>query len=370
MTDAIVRLGILKDSGPPKGSVDYTTIVLLHGYAWSSAIFSKLIPLASRHNARVVLVNRRDYPSSAPYTIEERAVLLNAAIEVKTNPLAAREKLHTFMRERAREVYDLLLQFVAQHKIPPARPEENTGGIVIGGWSFGTGWMTSLLANVASFPVQQVDLSRYVRRVIFYDASYSVLGFPTIPNATAPLNDPSIPYQDVTARFAVWCSAYFDNGESSDKYQYDNHLASPPPTVSILTQEEREATFHPVPGDPRGGSDQLLMRYGAQSGVFTVLRKSALRLPPTSAQSMGDSWRDVEVRHLWCDRSPWVIPWAETNMRRELEEERKAGIVLRNVTFFRMRGANHFVHWVEPERAMHAILAVAPGDGANLVAKL
>ena len=134
------------------------------------AIFAKLVPLASRHNSRVVLVNRRDYPASAPYTIEERAVLANAAVEVKTDPLAARAKLRAFMAERAREVYDLLIAFVAQHKIPPARPEENKGGIVIGGWSFGTGWMTSLLANVASFPVHEVELAKYVRRVIFYGA--------------------------------------------------------------------------------------------------------------------------------------------------------------------------------------------------------
>lgn len=115
-------------------------------------------------------MNRRDYPTALPYTLEERALLVNAAIDVKTNPLAAREKLHAFMQERAREVYDLLVQFVARHKIPLARPEENKGGIVVGGWSFGAGWMTSLLANVVSFPVHEVELGRYVRRVIFYGA--------------------------------------------------------------------------------------------------------------------------------------------------------------------------------------------------------
>ena len=150
-------------------------MVLTYTFLHVPAIFSKLIPIAAGHNARVVLVNRRDYPSSKPYTLEERALIVNAALEVKTDPLAAREKLYGFMRERAREVYDLLVHFVAQHNIPPARPEENKGGIVIGGWSFGTGWMTSLLANVSSFPVHDVELSRYVRRVIFYGSSLSYL---------------------------------------------------------------------------------------------------------------------------------------------------------------------------------------------------
>ena len=170
-----------------------------------------------------------------------------------------------------------------------------------------------------------------------------ILGIPAIPSAISPLVDPSLPIQDVTAHFAVWCSGHYDNGDSPDEYQYGDHLGTPPPTVSILTHEEREATLHTVPGDPRGGSDHLLMLGGVPSGVFAGIRKAALRLPAADAECMGDPWGDVEVRHLWCDRSPWVIPWAVTNMRRELEAETKAGSALRNVTFFRVRGANHFV---------------------------
>ena len=29
-------LHVFEDSGPPQGSTDYTTLVLLHGYAWHS----------------------------------------------------------------------------------------------------------------------------------------------------------------------------------------------------------------------------------------------------------------------------------------------------------------------------------------------
>ena len=150
----------------------------------------------------------------------------------------------------------------------------------------------------------------------------------------------------MTSQFGVWVSGHYDNGETPDKYRYD-YLPSPPPTITILTQEERDGTLHPVPGDPRGGSDYTLMLGGGQSGVFVELRKNALRLPPANAQSLGDPWRDVEVRHLWCDRSPSLMPWAEVNMRRILNEETKAGIALRNVTFFRVRGANHFVSYAQ-----------------------
>ncbi len=150
-------------------------------------------------------------------------------------------------------------------------------------------------------------------------------------------------------RFSIAVSSHYDNSDLPDKYQHAA-LASPPPTFSVMTQEEREGTFHPVPGDPRGGSDYLLTHGGEQSGVFAAIRKGALRLLPSDAQStagIGDPWRRVEVRHLWCDRSSFRVQWAVASMRRELEEETRAGITLRNVSFFPVRGANHFVSGVQ-----------------------
>ena len=134
----------------------------------SKDVFTKLLPLAGQFNARVVLVNRQDYPSAQPFTLEERAEVLQAAIEMETDPLAAKERLGAFMRKQAHEVYNLLAHLVAEHDVPPARVEENAGGIVVAGWSFGAAWMMALLANVASFPMQKIDLSKYVRRVIIY----------------------------------------------------------------------------------------------------------------------------------------------------------------------------------------------------------
>ena len=39
----------------------------------SKEVFTKLLPLAAQFNARVVLVNRQDYPGAQPFTLEERA---------------------------------------------------------------------------------------------------------------------------------------------------------------------------------------------------------------------------------------------------------------------------------------------------------
>ena len=131
-------------------------------------ILAKLIPLAANYNARVVLVNRRDYPGAAPHAKEARAVLDAAAAEVATDTAAARDKLLQYMEYNGRDVYDLLVGFVAENDIPKASTEANSGGIVVGGWSFASGWMISLLAFADSFPVGSVDLGAYLRRVILY----------------------------------------------------------------------------------------------------------------------------------------------------------------------------------------------------------
>ncbi|KAI0702380.1 alpha/beta-hydrolase [Cerioporus squamosus] len=350
-------LHILHDTGPPalEGSTTYTTVVFIHGYAWHSGIFTKLLPLAGAKNARLVLVNRRDYPGATPYTPEERIVLEGA---LKSDPATARKQLLAYAKERAREVYTLLAQFVADNDIPPRRPEPaNEGGIVLVGWSFGTIWMTSLLANVASFPVNDVELGKYIRRVILHDPPYHILGFPPPADPYNPLSDPAIKPADRTRAFANWVSGYYAHGATSDTLERRTPLASPPPTLSTLTDADRAAALYPAPGDP-GGSDALLLVGGIQSGAFAALFERAIALPTSQAESeVTDGWADVEVRNVWCDRSVWEMPWSVWHLRAKLESEKKAGKALRDVTLLRLRGANHFVHWDEPERALAAFLA-------------
>ena len=67
----------------------------------------------------------------------------------------------------AREVYGLLVHIVAEYKITLARPEEHADGLIVGGWSFGTTPMTAFLGFMASFPHGDVDLRKYLRRVVF-----------------------------------------------------------------------------------------------------------------------------------------------------------------------------------------------------------
>ena len=82
--------------------------------------------MANAHNAGIVSVNRRDYPGAKPYTDKERGQLQSVRDEIQTAPDAARAKLIDFMKERAREVHELLVRFVTENKVPRAQEETNT----------------------------------------------------------------------------------------------------------------------------------------------------------------------------------------------------------------------------------------------------
>ncbi|PIL34412.1 hypothetical protein GSI_03187 [Ganoderma sinense ZZ0214-1] len=346
---------IIVDSGVPEGSDDYTTVVLFHGYTWSSKACHRMLPLAKASNARLILANRRDYVGA------ERADLFAAAAVADSEPDAARTKILTWMHDRAREVYDLLVDIIGKNKTPLAHPEANTGGIVVAGWSFGTTLMTAFLANMASFLVGDVDLRKYLRRVVFLDPPDFALGFPQL----SPMPEPdALPQgKDQLSDLPLFFSGYFKHGDvdNPDTYEIRTPLADPGPTWLKLTQEDIASFVDAVPGDLRGGMDNTLMTAGMASGAFAALREAAVRLPEEVVRGSGteagsSGWDAVEARHVWGDHSMAAMVFAMHSLQVDLEMERNAGVRLRNVTFTRVEGANHIMPWDLPERTLDAIL--------------
>ena len=83
------------------------------------------------------------------------------------------ESLKAFMKERARELHDLLVRLVKNGSVSAVDRMNNTGGIVVAGWSYGTSWMSALLANIKAFPAVDFKLSNYIRRVVFLGTDQS-----------------------------------------------------------------------------------------------------------------------------------------------------------------------------------------------------
>ncbi|KAI0682296.1 Alpha/Beta hydrolase protein [Cerioporus squamosus] len=354
------------DSGAPPGSTNYTTIVVIHGLIWHGGeFFKKLLPLAAAHNARVIALNRRDYPGSKPYSEQERVVLTRLASSSPDSP-STREEAWDFLRERAREVYEYLADLVKRESIPPVQGsgQDAKGAIVLAGWSLGAIWPLAFLAHAPSLRSPEVDLSQYVRRVISHDCAFGFFLYAPPSQIYHPLWDSSLPPEERIKRFHDWAAAYFPHGDpiEADTLVFHDTLDGPSSLKNMTSREQAEST-HEAPGHSPNGSDTLIAKMCATHGLYNELKNATFY--PTAgkpADEARDPWRDVELRVVWCDQSLWAIPWVAKGMATELEEAKRTGRDVRRVSLVRLRGGNHFAHRDYPGKVLRSFL----GDDAHV----
>ncbi|KAI0635833.1 hypothetical protein C8Q77DRAFT_594672 [Trametes polyzona] len=347
-------LGVVEDSGIPAGSADYTTVVILHGFVYHSKIFTKLVPLGRLFNARGILVNRRDYPGSVPYTEEELSLLAPQPLEnAEDDDMATAmnaQGVEAFMMARAREVCQLLEGLVTSGEVPIADRKCNVGGITIAGWSMGTGWMTALLTYAPSFPVGTVNLADYILRVVFLDPPFCILGYPTSENGLYnPLFEEDIPPEERESAFVPWVSGYFKHGSTGNTLALKTPLENPTPTLARITPQELASIVYHPPGKP-DGSDAILLHRGIEVGLWMSLRRRSL------ARGRKHGWDSVEVRNITCEQSVCDCLWSMMCLKKDVEEARSQGLPVRDVRFVSIRNANHFVQWDQPENLLRALI--------------
>ncbi|KAI0823785.1 hypothetical protein BC628DRAFT_1323902 [Trametes gibbosa] len=328
------------DSGAPQDSTNYTTVVIVHGYGWHGGNFKKLMPLGQQFNTRVIVINRRDFPGSDEYTPSEKAHLVHLAT-TPTSPEITQGVVE-FMRARAREVYNFLVDFVKRERIPVR--EGSTGGLIIAGWSLGSSYMTALLANVRLFPEGDIQLSKYMRRLVMYDASSICFGYPFPPKWYQPLLDTSLTGEERIVRFCTWVTGYFSHGDvftlGGAALESHTMLADPSPTYARMTPAELAASTHRPP-QLDDGSDRLMVMACITHGAYAVIREQALYKMET-AEGASDWW-NLPVRQVWGDRSIWEMLWCAKMLTEEMEEARRTGKTMREIALVRFEGANHFV---------------------------
>ncbi|KAI0339752.1 alpha/beta-hydrolase [Trametopsis cervina] len=363
MTDRKLRpMGCfaIYDTGvPTQNTGNYTTLFLLHGFGSHNGTFARILPFAEAYNCRIVLVNRRDFPSATPLSEGDRRPL-DSALSIQDKSMGLHQLLQ-YTEARAIETHDAILAFVRDAAL--ARKS-----VIIAGHSFGTVWMMQFLAHAHNFAADGMPLYEYITRVVAYDPPYHALGFPPPAAFYNPLTDPSHSHGEGIKLFPVWVSGYYAHGNSPDTLEHRTPLEHPRPTLLTMTPEEVSGTRYLAPGAP-GGSDQVLMQAGIQHGLFASLRERALYLSPTTDATQAssdtnsyDGWDSVELRYLWCDESPWEIPWGTWALQNELEDATKAGKRVRRIEIVRLTKANHFAHWDQPERTLKALLAEQPGE--------
>ncbi|KAF5327564.1 hypothetical protein D9619_004820 [Psilocybe cf. subviscida] len=157
--------------------------------------------------------------------------------------------------------------------------------------------------------------------------------------------------------FPQWVSAYYAHAEDLTELEYEA-LDQPPPTILSMDPSEVQRCLEIGPALP-GGSDERLFMLRFQLGVFSRLKEAAMYVGKDEERDLQvtNRWDDVEIKHVWCDQSMWEIPWAALCLQTELDDSEKSGRVTRKVDMVRLRGANHFCHWDQPELALKGLLS-------------
>lgn len=108
---------------------------------------------------RLVLVNRREYPGSSPFTEEDLDKLRSEDDTAHVE----------FAKDRAKEIATFIKAFIDQEAVPRATADGKSGGVALMGWSSGASQTIALLGDADSLPGGlRKSIEPYLRSYIIY----------------------------------------------------------------------------------------------------------------------------------------------------------------------------------------------------------
>ena len=108
-----------------------------------------MIPFAASNRARLILVNRRDYPGSTPLSDTELASLGSQDLETRAQALA----------QQGLDIGLFLAWLVREEKIPPVSIDSDgnqQGGIALVAWSLAHTPVAGFLAHADALPPDDI----------------------------------------------------------------------------------------------------------------------------------------------------------------------------------------------------------------------
>ncbi|KAF5334567.1 hypothetical protein D9758_015783 [Tetrapyrgos nigripes] len=337
------------DSGAPPDSKDYTTLIIFPGSAFTRDSFEKLPQVAHSFNLRTVVASRRGYPGSTSYTEDELE-------DLNQGRKAHLDKLGSL-------VGSFVEKFIDENEnsesgpIPKIGEEGRTGGIAITGWSSGAITAMSMFADPALVSGRAYSLlQKYVKDLVIYDAPAIAFGYPYLNDMYYPWLDKDVNSpEEMSKNLVSWASSYYSHpnphGPSTsllDSRKLTDHQ-------SKWTPEEQDKFFH------KPSVSQELSVFGPMQPAINTMAKEVL-FNPDLASSYFPS---LKLTYLVCTRSNWLSAWGAIETRRIYVEEYMklpSSERLRELEFVPIEGANHMVHWDDPEGFLDAVLESIQGD--------
>ncbi|KLO13269.1 hypothetical protein SCHPADRAFT_874309 [Schizopora paradoxa] len=339
------------DTGPPPGTNAYTTLIVVHGTGFHKGIFKRLLPLAHGQGIRLVLINRRDYYGSTPFT--------NAELELiqSTDPI----KHNQFFGDRATELAEFVVAFAEREHLPKVDETGTIGGVAVMAWSSGNVFAQPLLSFADSIPLPtKIKLEEYFRLFIILDVPLWVLGDrdPSPTTLTGKLRDPSIPVKERLRSFNYWVSAYYDHPSTTSCRREDLIIwpeddGTRSTAFSNMTASELEelTDYSALPRSEVSGQ-QICPE------VFEEWTRKAI-FDDTMAREF---FPNVHVAAIWAEKSHWSCVGAGWKYKQLLDEYRERSVTGRHLSIIKIPGANHFPHWDQPKQTMDVLEQILNGS--------
>ncbi|KAJ7595631.1 hypothetical protein C8J56DRAFT_1042716 [Mycena floridula] len=310
------------DSGTPPGNVAYNTIILLHGHTFHGATFKRLVEPARAHNIRLILPNRRSYPGTTPYTLEE----LESLESGKTDRSEVILNLGIYL---ALLVDGLILK----HQLHP-------GKVTVGGWSSGVIFQCALIRAIRHVDEDcKKRLKEYVRCVVFWDPPSNVLGFPSPSGAWSSVRDLGVSM--------YWAHPNISSRDPKDFTYQQPAKSDPEPTIKHVTPDILDRT-----AGAKG--ETVFQNLGFQSVLMDNTRGALLD------PEVHEAWGYPSFWTLSGTASPWTLilgAWCFEDLSRSVEDPR---FHIRSAV---LEGENHFVMWDAPEKTMLALIGCLQESG-------
>ncbi|KAF8828365.1 hypothetical protein HHX47_DHR4000805 [Lentinula edodes] len=317
-----------EDSGVPNRE-NYITFFIIHGHTYHSGLFKPLLPIALIRGHRVLLVNRREYPGSSPYSPAELKVFAEGPDKER-------------YRQLINDGHDLALLLNGLIQLL-SLPETN--GVAIVSWSLGNMFGLPLLASITTLPVDiQCRLGLFVKRSILWDVPCEPMGIPFPPGIYHPFVDESTPIENRGAVFAKWLTSYFPHGDLS-KHDFSSlnqcdHDDTRKHTFEGLHEDDLVKIIDLSPG-ARCDTHLCQTPYLA---VEKEVANKALYDPDIRA-----AWKTMKIWAMFGDKNPWNIIYCWWTWEAESKAaDRKDPAIHFTVN----EGANHFFMWDNPNGCM------------------
>ncbi|KAF7340187.1 AB hydrolase-1 domain-containing protein [Mycena venus] len=319
------------DTGAPGTVPSYTTLILVHGHTYHSAVFQKLLPLAATRSVRIVCINRREYPGSTPHTAEELRVYASGSDQERT----------ALMNEAGVNLALAIDEIIQQCNLPSA-------GVALAGWSLGNTFTMAAMGSILSLPSEtQERLQTCVETIIMWDPPSHALGIASPPNAYVPLYDQELPPAARGPAFGRWVTSYYIHGDLSnhDPDQLNYRNADP----------SRKATYEDMPiGEllnivdySVGGKCDTILTEPPFASVVSALVNKALFDP-----EIRSAWKGTKVAYMYGTANPWNVHFGLWDVEGRLASAKgKAPIAFRPI-----ENANHFVMWEDPSLTLDELI--------------